>query len=127
MEDTDAAEPQRWEMERLTRSRRNHADNAPVPPLDISRSRFPFAIVWCPLPGITTFFPIVGHMGICDSRGVVMDFAGPYSIGVDQMSFSRPYMYCQLDPALARKRAPGQSIAAAWDAGVDGGCDVYLG
>ena len=26
-----------------------------------------------------------------------------------------------------RKRAPGQSAAAAWDAGVDSGCDEYLG
>lgn len=32
-----------------------------------------------------------------------------------------------LDPTLARKRAPGQSAAAAWDAGVDSGCDEYLG
>ena len=124
---SDATSPARWEMERLTRCRRSHAEGAPPFPLDVSRSRFPFAIVWCPLPGITSLLPVVGHMGICDSRGVVMDFAGPYCIGVDQMAFSKPFLYCALDPALAAARAPGQGAAAAWDAGVDAGCDEYLG
>jgi hypothetical protein len=111
----------------LTRTRRIHSADTPSYPLDVARSRFPFSIVWCPLPGITSFLPVVGHMGLCDSRGVVMDFAGPYCISVDEMSFSRPYLYYTLDPALARKRLPGQTPAAAWDAGVDAGCDEYCG
>jgi len=122
----DTASEQPWELERLTRCRRNHAEGAPPFPLDLARSRLPYAVAWCPLPGITSFLPVVGHMGIADSRGVIMDFAGPYCIGVDQMSFSKPYLYYQLDPALVRKRAPGQSLAAAWDAGVDSGSTEYL-
>lgn len=43
---------------------------------DVKRSRFPFAIVWTPIPCLTWFFPFIGHMGICDSRGVSYDFAG---------------------------------------------------
>jgi len=39
--------------------------------------RYPFCIVWTPLPGITTLLPFIGHMGIADSRGVIYDFAGP--------------------------------------------------
>jgi hypothetical protein len=44
--------------------------------IEVNRSRFPFAIVWTPIPCITWFFPFIGHMGICDSRGVAYDFAG---------------------------------------------------
>lgn len=117
----------RWEAVQLTRSRRNHSPSSVTPPIDVTRSRFPFAIVWCPLPGITFFCPVIGHTGICDSRGVVMDFAGPYTIGVDRMSFSRPYLYLTLDPSLAANRDPGQSASSAWDAGVDSGCEEYSG
>ena len=28
------------------------------------------------------FFPIIGHMGICTSTGVILDFAGPYFVSV---------------------------------------------
>lgn len=53
--------------------------------IDVERNRFPYAIVWSPLPLITWFLPFIGHMGICDSRGVIYDFAGPYFIGEDHM------------------------------------------
>ena len=49
--------------------------------IDYEKSRFPFAIVWSPLPPLTWLLPFIGHMGICDSRGVIHDFAGPYTIG----------------------------------------------
>ena len=55
--------------------------------VDVDRSRFPYAIVWTPLPMISWLLPFIGHMGICDSRGVVYDFAGPYYIGIDSMAF----------------------------------------
>ena len=110
---SDATSPARWEMERLTRCRRSHAEGAPPFALDVSRSRFPYAIVWCPLPGITSFLPVVGHTGICDSRGVVMDFAGPYCIGVDQMSFSRPFLCAWRRWAARSPMAQGRRAAAA--------------
>ena len=99
----------------------------PTFPLDIPRSRFPFSLVWCPLPGITWLLPVVGHLGICDSRGVITDFAGPYHIGVDGLAFSRPFLYLPLDPQQATRRPPGETAASAWDAGVDAGCDEYSG
>jgi hypothetical protein len=55
--------------------------------IDVAHSRFPFAIVWTPIPCLTWLFPFIGHMGICDSRGVAYDFAGPYTIGVDELAF----------------------------------------
>ena len=117
--------PSRWEAASLVGVKRGSLPSFPV---DVPRSRFPFSIVWCPLPGLTWLLPVVGHMGICDSRGVVTDFAGPYHISVDNMAFSRPYLYLALDPSLAARRpAGGASAAEAWDAAVDAGCDEYCG
>lgn len=39
----------------------------------------------CPFPSLFVyrwFFPIIGHMGICTSTGVIRDFAGPYFVSV---------------------------------------------
>jgi hypothetical protein len=49
--------------------------------IDHSRQRYPYCIVWSPLPPITWLFPFIGHTGIGDSEGIIYDFAGPYSIG----------------------------------------------
>ena len=80
-----------WEAVQLVSDRRG-----PRYGIDVSRSRFPYCIVWTPLPGITALFPFIGHMGIADSRGVIYDFAGPYSIGVDDMAFGKPVRYLQV-------------------------------
>jgi hypothetical protein len=66
----------------------------------VARSRFPCSIVWTPIPLITWILPFVGHMGICDSRGVIHDFAGPYFIGVDDMAFGEPTRYLPLGDLL---------------------------
>ena len=34
-------------------------------PIDFERNRFPFCIVWTPLPLISWVIPIIGHTGIC--------------------------------------------------------------
>ena len=61
-----------WAQEEALGARSADAANAPPIP-SVERSRFPFSIVWSPLPVITWFLPIVGHMGITDSRGVIYD------------------------------------------------------
>ena len=33
--------------------------------------------------------------------GVIHDFAGPYTVGIDEMAFGEPTKYVQLDPELA--------------------------
>ena len=48
--------------------------------VDLERNRFPFSIVWQPFPVLGWILPCIGHMGICDSEGVVHDFQGPYTI-----------------------------------------------
>eukprot|EP00959_Pyramimonas_sp_CCMP1952_P382609 8017204-Pyramimonas_sp.AAC.2 len=49
---------------------------------DFRRNRFPYSVVFQPLPPLTWLCPLIGHMGICDSRGRVHDFQGPYTIRV---------------------------------------------
>lgn len=73
---------------------------------DFQRHRYPNSITWSPLPGITCCCPAVGHMGIADSKGVIYDFQGPYSIGADNMAFGNPTRYLPLDPSLVRRLLP---------------------
>ena len=113
--------PSVWEATRLVPERRG-----PRYDVDVARGRFPYSLVWTPLPGITWLLPCVGHLGVTDSRGVCYDFAGPYSIGVDDLAFGRPMIVVPLDPERATARRPGgKSPQEAWDAAVDAGNDVY--
>jgi hypothetical protein len=78
-----------------------------LPDIDSERQRFPFCIVWTPLPLITWLFPFIGHMGICTSAGVIRDFAGPFYVSEDEMAFGNPTKYWRLTPYRTRK--------AEWD------------
>eukprot|EP01040_Poterioochromonas_malhamensis_P011954 gene11954-13042_t len=88
-----------------------------TPSIDHATQRYPYCIVWTPLPVISWFLPFIGHTGIADSRGVIYDFAGPYTIGVGKLTFSPPTRYIQLDPAFCTD--------LNWDEGVGNGCEVY--
>ena len=119
---------------------------------DAALSRFPFSVVWTPLPLITWLLPFVGHLGIADSRGVIYDFAGPFTIGVDSFAFGAPVRVLRLRPERAAAAsvaaasaaaassaaaegvaagpgggAGGESAAQVWDRCVDSGCDTYVG
>ena len=59
--------------------------------------RFPYCIVWTPIPCITYIIPSIGHTGIGSSSGVIHDFAGSFFISVDNFSFGIPTKYYQLD------------------------------
>lgn len=64
--------------------------------IDPKRSRFPYCIVWSPLPVLSWFFPCIGHLGICREDGVILDFAGPNFVCVDSFTFGAPTRYIQL-------------------------------
>jgi hypothetical protein len=85
--------------------------------IDPARQRYPYCILWSPLPPITWCFPFIGHTGIANSQGVIYDFAGPYTIGKQHMAFGPPTRYIQLDPSLCRDMD--------WDAAVEQGCEIY--
>lgn len=44
--------------------------------IDYDTHRYPFCLVWTPIPLITWLFPFIGHMGIASSKGIIRDFAG---------------------------------------------------
>lgn len=87
--------------------------------IDFARDRFPYCIVWTPIPFLTWFFPFIGHMGIAMSNGVIRDFAGPYFVSEDNMAFGRPTKYWQLDPIYV----PGGQ--AEWDKSVSEASEIY--
>jgi len=81
-------------------------------------SQLSFCILWSPIPMITWLFPFVGHLGIADSRGVVYDFQGPYSIGVR----TTPHMAFG---SITRKLFVGRVSSAEWDRAIYAANDVY--
>ncbi|XP_046678730.1 transmembrane protein 222 [Homalodisca vitripennis] len=94
---------------------------AQYPDIDTQNVRYPFCIVWTPIPFLTWLFPFIGHMGICTSNGVVRDFAGPYFVSEDHMAFGNPTKYWQLQP----DKVPGGP--ASWDRAIADAADVYKG
>ncbi|KAK0056795.1 transmembrane protein 222 [Biomphalaria pfeifferi] len=87
--------------------------------VDPQHNRFPHCIVWTPIPCLTWLLPIIGHMGICTSTGVIRDFAGPYYVSEDDMAFGKPVKYWQLDLLKARN---GKE---SWDRGVADASEEY--
>lgn len=81
--------------------------------LSLPRDRHPYCVVWTYLPCITTLLPVVGHVGICTSEGVVHDFAGSYFISIDRMAFHKPLKVWRLSPALVNRPGGDQAFDAA--------------
>ena len=65
--------------------------------IDNIKQRYPYSIVWTPIPCISWLIPSIGHAGICNSDGVIHDFAGPYFVSVDEMAFGNPTKYVTLE------------------------------
>ncbi|CAG9320856.1 unnamed protein product [Blepharisma stoltei] len=82
---------------------------------DFKRQRFPYSVVWTPLPLITALIPFIGHTGICSSEGVIHDFSGPYTVSVDDMAFGNPTKYVPLECESKK----------SWDEAVDKGDGEY--
>lgn len=65
--------------------------------IDPKRARFPCCIVWTPLPVISWLIPFIGHTGICREDGVILDFAGPNFVCVDNFAFGAVARYIQIN------------------------------
>ena len=65
--------------------------------IDNIKQRYPYCLVWTPIPCISWFIPSIGHAGICNSEGVIHDFAGPYCVSVDNMAFGNPTKFVILE------------------------------
>ncbi|CAI9291004.1 unnamed protein product [Lactuca saligna] len=64
--------------------------------IDPSRSCFPCCIVWTPLPVVSWLLPFVSHIGIGREDGVILDFAGPNFVCVDNFTFGGVTRYIQI-------------------------------
>ncbi len=94
--------------------------------------RFPFCVVWTPIPVITWLLPFVGHVGVCLSSGIILDFAGPYYVAMDQLSFGNPTKYWVLNPELASfpedsigSSTSSRSTSADWDKALQACTSLY--
>ncbi|XP_014056026.1 transmembrane protein 222 [Salmo salar] len=88
--------------------------------IDRKNSRYPYCIVWTPIPILSWLLPFIGHMGICTSAGVIRDFAGSYLVSEDNMAFGRPTKYWKLD--VDKVCGTG---SAAWDKAVHDASEEY--
>lgn len=91
--------------------------------IDKEKCRYPHSIVWTPIPLLTWLCPIIGHMGICTTMGIIRDFAGPYFVSEDDMAFGNPTKYWQLDLS----RVPGTNAKDLWDRSVHDASEEYKG
>ena len=73
------------------------AERSQLSQIDPRRARFPCCIVWTPIPFITWLVPFIGHIGICREDGVILDFAGPNFVSVDNFAFGAVTRYIQLN------------------------------
>ncbi|XP_069116069.1 transmembrane protein 222-like isoform X2 [Argopecten irradians] len=89
--------------------------------IDHYKCRYPYSIVWTPIPCLTWLFPFIGHMGICMTSGVIRDFAGPYYVSEDCMAFGNPTKYWQLDLSKVRNGKDN------WDKAVHEASEEYKG
>jgi len=64
--------------------------------IDSENARFPFCIVWTPLPLISWLLPFIGHTGVATSHGIIHDFAGPYTVSIDDLAFGETHKYIRI-------------------------------
>lgn len=85
--------------------------------------------MWGSLPCLSWLCPWIGHLGITDSDGRVHDFAGPYTICIDQFMTGPVYKYWQMDPRTidfpSLKNGEARDHAEAWDLALERGDKQY--
>ena len=131
--DMKSRDVEQAEFHPASHPRENELMSEPTRKILPREERYPFCIVWSPLGPITSCFPYVGHMGICDSR-VYGTFRGhKYAIGRDNMAFGNPTRILKLNPELCKGRKktkvqPNFGIAACTNliAYTLDGCTIYV-
>jgi transmembrane protein 222 len=66
--------------------------------MEPDKDRFPYSLVFTPIPLLSWLCPIIGHLGICDSLGRVHDFSASRTVSLDRMAFGRPAIFSPLIP-----------------------------
>lgn len=89
--------------------------------IEIEQDRYPFCLVWTPLPVVSWFLPLIGHTGISNSNGIIYDFSDDYHVAADNFAFGSPTKYYQFEPS----DIPHANKAAAWDGAIVELSDQY--
>lgn len=77
--------------------------------IDIRNRRYPYCLVMTPILILSWIFPIIGHMGIAQSDGVVRDFYRSYRVSIDTKRYNRRLQILPLNPKFALN---------GWDEGI---------
>ncbi|CAN8254762.1 unnamed protein product [Cochlearia groenlandica] len=78
--------------------------------IDPRRDRFPCCVVWTQLPFVSWLVPFIGHLGICREDGVILDFAGPNFVCVDNFAFGSVSRYIQINKEKGSSLSSGSSM-----------------
>ena len=62
-----------------------------------SKNRYPYCIVWTPIPFLTDIIPFIGQTGIANSKGIIHDYSASFFVNIDDFSFGKPTKYLKLD------------------------------
>ena len=62
-----------------------------------SKNRYPYCIVWTPIPFLTYILPFIGQTGIANSKGIIHDYSASFFVNIDDFSFGKPTKYLKLD------------------------------
>lgn len=91
------------------------------------RDFLPMSIVWCPIPMLTWMCPIIGHLGIVTSDGVIHDFVGPYTINKSrtQLGFGRATKYVPVE--VSEFRSVSDDPQQDWDDAVEAASSRFEG
>ena len=93
----DNTEEDKQTIETFDTKEINNSRFKPKVKFNMKKQRFPYCLVWTPLPCISWIIPSIGHVGICNSKGIIHDYAGPYYVSIDNMAFGNPSKYVLLD------------------------------
>lgn len=90
--------------------------------IDPTRARFPRCIVWTPLPVLSWLIPFIGHVGVGREDGVILDFAGPNFVCVDNFAFGSVARFiqigedkCGISSQLTSYKSEDESGISTWD------------
>ncbi|KAK1298888.1 Protein REVERSION-TO-ETHYLENE SENSITIVITY1 [Acorus calamus] len=78
-------------------NRQTHHEFWPLHSVDSKKARFPCCLVWCPLPVVSWLAPYIGHLGICQEDGAVLDFSGSNFVNVGNFAYGAVARYLQLN------------------------------
>eukprot|EP01026_Neomeris_dumetosa_P006572 TRINITY_DN12077_c0_g1_i8.p1 TRINITY_DN12077_c0_g1~~TRINITY_DN12077_c0_g1_i8.p1 ORF type:complete len:235 (+),score=-1.67 TRINITY_DN12077_c0_g1_i8:158-862(+) len=96
-----------------------HSEDMSINSAIILPKKFPYCIVWTPIPLITWLFPFIGHMGICLSTGEILDFGASYFINYDNFLFGNPTKYLRLNTQKVKLadalQVRNMSLGQKWD------------